>query len=55
MTPVEQLHTRAPGISGEEAERVLFAHRLEKLPLIDANRRIHGLITKKDLIRMALP
>jgi IMP dehydrogenase len=50
MTPVEQLHTRAPGISGEEAERVLFAHRLEKLPLIDANRLIHGLITKKDLI-----
>jgi IMP dehydrogenase len=50
MTPVEQLHTRAPGISGEEAERVLFAHRLEKLPLIDAHRRIHGLITKKDLI-----
>ena len=50
MTPVAQLHTRAPGISGEEAERVLFAHRLEKLPLIDAHRRIHGLITKKDLI-----
>jgi IMP dehydrogenase len=49
MTPVEQLHTRAPGISGEEAERVLFAHRLEKLPLIDADRRIQGLITKKDL------
>ncbi|MGE3538734.1 MAG: IMP dehydrogenase [Candidatus Tectimicrobiota bacterium] len=50
MTPVERLHTRAPGISGEEAARVLFAHRLEKLPLIDAERRIHGLITKKDLI-----
>jgi IMP dehydrogenase len=50
MTPVERLHTRAPGISGEEAEHVLFTHRLEKLPLIDADRRIHGLITKKDLI-----
>jgi IMP dehydrogenase len=50
MTPFEQLHTRAPGISVEEAERVLFAHRIEKLPLIDAERRIHGLITKKDLI-----
>jgi IMP dehydrogenase len=50
MTPVEELHTGAPGISGDEAARVLFAHRLEKLPLIDTNRRIHGLITKKDLI-----
>ena len=50
MTPFAQLHTRAPGISVEEAERVLFAHRIEKLPLIDAERRIHGLITKKDLI-----
>jgi IMP dehydrogenase len=50
MTPVERLHTRAPGISVEEAERVLFAHRIEKLPLVDAERRIHGLITKQDLI-----
>jgi IMP dehydrogenase len=50
MTPFAQLHTRAPGISVEEAERVLFAHRIEKLPLVDAERRIHGLITKKDLI-----
>ena len=50
MTPFAHLHTRAPGISVEEAERVLFAHRIEKLPLIDAERRIHGLITKKDLI-----
>ena len=50
MTPFEELHTQAPGISGDEAARVLFAHRLEKLPLIDTSRRIHGLITKKDLI-----
>jgi IMP dehydrogenase len=50
MTPFAQLHTSAPGISVEEAERVLFAHRIEKLPLVDAERRIHGLITKKDLI-----
>jgi IMP dehydrogenase len=50
MTPFEQLHTRTPGISVEEAERALFAHRIEKLPLVDAACRIHGLITKKDLI-----
>jgi IMP dehydrogenase len=50
MTPLEKLHTRAPGISVEEAERALFAHRIEKLPLVDTDHRIHGLITKKDLI-----
>ena len=50
MTPVDKLYTRPPGIRVEEAERVLFAHRIEKLPLVDAGRRIHGLITKKDLI-----
>jgi IMP dehydrogenase len=33
-----------------EAEQRMFAHRIEKLPLIDAERRIRGLITKKDLI-----
>jgi IMP dehydrogenase len=46
MTLVEQLHTQAPGISVEEAERAIFTHRIEKLPLVDAHRRIHGLITK---------
>jgi IMP dehydrogenase len=50
MTPVDRLHTRAPGVSAEEAERIMFEHRIEKLPLIDAERRIHGLITKSDII-----
>ena len=50
MTPVDKLHTRAWGISVEEAERILFEHRIEKLPLIGDDRRIHGLITKKDVI-----
>ena len=50
MTPVDKLHTRARGISVEEAERALFEHRIEKLPLIGEDRQIHGLITKKDVI-----
>ncbi|MCZ7597627.1 MAG: IMP dehydrogenase [Gammaproteobacteria bacterium] len=33
MTPVERLHTHAPGISVEEAERILFDRRIERLPL----------------------
>jgi len=50
MTPFERLETRPPGVSLEEAERVLFARRIEKLPLVDGERRIRGLITKQDVI-----
>jgi len=50
MTPVGRLHTGPPGIGVEEAKRIMFEHRIEKLPLVDAARRIHGLITKSDII-----
>ena len=50
MTPVEKLQTGAPDIRLEEAERILFENRIEKLPLVDQERRIHGLITKRDVI-----
>ena len=49
MTPAERLVTGAPDISIEDAERRMFTHRVEKLPLIDDDRRIRGLITKKDI------
>ena len=50
MTPVEKLVTGPPDIAVEEAERRMFDHRIEKLPLVDTDRRIRGLITKKDII-----
>jgi IMP dehydrogenase len=50
MTPVNRLYTGPPEIRVEEAERLLFAHRIEKLPVVDVEGCIHGLITKKDLI-----
>jgi IMP dehydrogenase len=50
MTPVERLVTGPPGLPAEEAERRMFEHRIEKLPLVDAEGRIRGLITKKDII-----
>jgi IMP dehydrogenase len=49
MTPVEKLQTAHPGVSMEEAERIMFEHRIEKLPLIDRDRHIQGLITQKDI------
>jgi len=50
MTPLEKLVTGPPDISAEDAERRMFDHRIEKLPLVDPDHRIRGLITKKDLI-----
>lgn len=44
----ESLVTGRVGISGEEAFRLLGKHRIEKLPLIDENGELKGLITVKD-------
>lgn len=52
MTPFEKLVTARPGISLEEAEKLMLGQRVEKLPLIDGHRRIRGLITLKD-VRLA--
>jgi IMP dehydrogenase len=49
MTPRERLVTRAPAVSIEEAERAMFEHRVEKLPIVDAENRVCGLVTMRDL------
>ncbi|MBI2070403.1 MAG: IMP dehydrogenase [Elusimicrobia bacterium] len=50
MTPKEKLVTGKPGMSTEEAKKILEANRLEKLPLVNGNGELHGLITVKDII-----
>jgi IMP dehydrogenase len=50
MTPSERLVTGPPDITIEEAERRMFERRIEKLPLVNGERRIRGLITKRDII-----
>ena len=50
MTPFDGLVVGKPGISMEEAERLLYERRIEKLPLVDADRTIRGLITKSDIL-----
>jgi IMP dehydrogenase len=49
MTPRPRLVTRPPTVTTEEAERVMYEHRVEKLPLVDEQFRIRGLITMRDL------
>jgi IMP dehydrogenase len=37
-------------MSPDEATRILYEHRIEKLPVVDEGRRILGLITKSDIL-----
>ncbi|MCU0780597.1 MAG: IMP dehydrogenase [Akkermansiaceae bacterium] len=49
MTPRERLVTAPPSTSLEEARRILYQNRIEKLPLVDADGRLAGLITGSDI------
>ncbi len=49
MTPGERLITAPVGTTLEEAKVILQKHRVEKLPLVDENGKLSGLITIKDI------
>ena len=50
MTPMP-LITAPEGISREDATAILRKHKLERLPLVDTEGRLRGLITVKDFVR----
>lgn len=45
----DKLVTAAVGTSLKEAEQILYEHRIEKLPIVDAQGKLSGLITIKDI------
>ncbi|MEN8376292.1 MAG: IMP dehydrogenase [Gemmatimonadota bacterium] len=47
----EGLVTAPVGTSLEEAERILHEHRIEKLPVVDGEGKLRGLITVKDIFK----
>jgi IMP dehydrogenase len=49
MTPREKLITAPAHTELEEARRILYQNRIEKLPLVDANGKLVGLITGSDI------
>jgi IMP dehydrogenase len=51
MTPKEKLITARPGISLEEAKKILWGNRVEKLPLVDEDGNLRGLITAADIVK----
>ncbi|MDR1825871.1 MAG: IMP dehydrogenase [Bifidobacteriaceae bacterium] len=50
MTPMP-LVTAPVGVEPEVAEQLLAKHRIEKLPIVDAEGRLQGLITVKDFVK----
>ncbi len=52
MTGGAQLVTAPVGTTLDQAREILHQHRLEKLPLVDADGRLRGLITARDVLRL---
>jgi IMP dehydrogenase len=52
MTPRERLITVKPNVTVEEARTLLYQHRIEKLPVLDNDNNLVGLITSRDLIKL---
>jgi IMP dehydrogenase len=51
MTPRDRLVVREGLIDGASAEDVMQVHKIKKLPLVDADGRLMGLITATDLLK----
>ena len=51
MTPRDRLVVGQVGISREHAKHLLAEHRVEKLPIVDENDHLTGLITVKDFVK----
>lgn len=51
MTPREKLIVAHQGIDLEEAKKLLWEYRIEKLPIVDDEWHINGLITAADIIK----
>jgi IMP dehydrogenase len=45
-----KLVTARVGTTLEQAEKILHEHRIEKLPLVDKNNQLKGLITTRDIL-----
>jgi IMP dehydrogenase len=48
----ENLITAPVGTNLEEAEKILQKHKIEKLPIVDEQGKLRGLITIKDLLKI---
>ena len=52
MTPLEKLIVASKGVTLHEAKKLLDEHKLEKIPVVDNDGVVCGLISKKDIKKM---
>ncbi len=52
MTPRAELVTAPKGVGLDEAKQILRGNKVEKLPLVDRQGRLCGLITSKDIMKI---
>ena len=51
MTPVDQLVVGRGELTMEAAQRLMVERKVKKLPLVDGNGKLIGLVTAKDIVR----
>jgi IMP dehydrogenase len=51
MTPVDRLVVHRGPVSPEEAQRIMVERKVKKLPLVDEQGVLLGLVTSRDLVR----
>ncbi|MEM8952545.1 MAG: IMP dehydrogenase [Verrucomicrobiota bacterium] len=54
MTPRDHLATAPPDTELGEARRILYEHRIEKLPLVNEDGQLAGMITSQDIEKQTL-
>jgi IMP dehydrogenase len=52
MTSLDKVVLAEQGINLKKAEQILQHHKIEKLPIVDKNNKLIGLITYKDIIKI---
>jgi len=52
MTPRRELVTAPKGVKLDDAKQILRRNKVEKLPLVDRQGRLSGLITAKDIMKI---
>ncbi len=53
MTPADKVVSVGPEVTSQEARSLLYEHRVEKLPVVDQEGSLLGLITSRDVGKMS--
>ena len=52
MTPADKVVSVGPSVTSSEARNILYQHRVEKLPVVNQEGNVLGLITSRDVVKV---